>query len=119
MAANPVVPTPELQLTTEKNPGETVVRSAGRITSSSSGLLQNIVRALIPGTKRIVLDLKDISYIDSSGIGALVSVYMTAARSQCELELVNLQPRIKDLFELTRLTAVFESRGGYRGLSSE
>ena len=82
MAAHPVVPTPELQLTTEKNPGETVVRSAGRITSSSSGLLQNTVRALIPGTKRIVLDLKDISYIDSSGIGALVSVYMTSAAHQ-------------------------------------
>jgi len=76
MAANPVVPTPELQINTEKRADETVVHGSGRITSSTADLLQRAIRGLIPGTKRIVLDLAEVSYIDSSGLGALVSVYM-------------------------------------------
>jgi anti-sigma B factor antagonist len=56
-----------------------------------------------------VLDLAEINYIDSSGLGALVSVYLAAGRAQGVLELVNLKPRIRDLFELSRLQAVFES----------
>lgn len=63
--------------------------------------------------------LKDVHYIDSSGIGALVSVHMAAGKAQSVLELTNLQPRIRDLFELTRLTTVFENHGGYRGLSQD
>jgi anti-sigma B factor antagonist len=119
MAANPVAPNSELQLTTEKKGEQAVVHGSGRITATTSGLLQSTIRGLIPGSKRIVLDLEEVNYIDSSGIGALVSVHMTASRAQCDLELTNLQRRIKDLFELTRLTAVFESRGGYRGLTPE
>ena len=114
MAANPVGPAPELRLSTEKTVDGTTVHGSGRITSASSDLLQSTIRGLIPGTKRLVLDLADVNYIDSSGIGALVSVFIAASRAQCSLELVHLQPRIRDLFELSRLTAVFESRGGYR-----
>jgi anti-sigma B factor antagonist len=58
-----------------------------------------------------VLDLAEVDYIDSSGLGALVSVYL-ASRAQCVLELVNPKPRIRDLFELSRLQAVFESHRG-------
>jgi anti-sigma B factor antagonist len=109
MAANPVVPTPELQINTEKKAEETIVHGSGRITSATSDLLQRTIRGLIPGTKRIVLDLAEVNYIDSSGLGALVSVYLAASRAQSVLELVNLKPRIRDLFELSRLQAVFES----------
>jgi anti-sigma B factor antagonist len=118
MAANPVVPT-ELQLSTEKKADETTVHGSGRITSATSDLLRSTIRSLIPDSKRIVLDMTEIDYIDSSGLGALVSVYMTASRAQCDLELANPKPRIRDLFELTRLAAVFESRGGYRGLTPD
>ena len=113
MAANPAAPIRELQLSTEKKGEEIIVHGTGRITSATSGLLQSTIRGLIPGARRIVLDLSEVSYIDSSGIGALVSVYMAASRVQCDLELANPQPRIRDLFELSRLTAVFESRGGF------
>jgi len=109
MAANPVVPTPELQINTEKKAEEIIVYGSGRITSATSDLLQRTIRGLIPGTKRIVLDLAEVNYIDSSGLGALVSVYLAAGRAQCVLEMVNLKPRIRDLFELSRLQAVFES----------
>jgi anti-sigma B factor antagonist len=118
MAANPVPPNTRMRLSIEKKADETVVRLSGRITSDTSGELQSTVRSLIPETKRIVLDMTGVDYIDSSGIGALVSVYLSASRVQCGLQLANPQPRIRDLFEISRLTAVFESRGGYRGLDS-
>ncbi len=109
MAANPVAPTGELQLRTEKTAEETIVYGSGRITSTTSDLLQSTIRGLIPGAKRIVLDLAEVNYIDSSGLGALVSVYLAASRAQCVLELANPKPGIRDLFELSKLTAVFES----------
>jgi anti-sigma B factor antagonist len=108
MAANPAVPMPELQINTEKKAEETIVRGSGRITSATSDQLQKTIRGLIPGAKRIVLDLAEVNYIDSSGLGALVSVYLAASKAQCVLELAHPQPRIRDLFELSRLQAVFE-----------
>ena len=119
MAANPITPAPELTFRTEKNADEAAVYASGRITSATSGLLQATIRGLIPETKRIVLDLANVNYIDSSGIGAMVAVYLAASRVQCELKVVNAQPRIRDLFEITKLSAVFENHGGYRGLSSD
>ena len=74
--------------------------------------MQQTIRALIPGAKRILLDLANVSYIDSSGIGAIVSVYLAASRVQCDLKVVNAQPRVRDLFELTKLSAVFEEMRG-------
>jgi anti-sigma B factor antagonist len=109
MAANLVVPGPELKLHTEKKGEEIIVHGSGRITSTTSDLVQRTIRGLIPETKRIVLDLGEVNYVDSSGLGALVSVYLAANRAQCVLEMANLQPRIRDLFELSRLQAVFES----------
>ena len=119
MVANPVKPNPELTLSTEKKDTEALVHASGRITAVTSAQLQSTIRALFPGRKRVVLSLKDVHYIDSSGIGALVSVHMAAGKAQSVLELTNLQPRIRDLFELTRLTAVFENHGGYRGLGQD
>ena len=112
MAANPVSPSRGLQLSTEKKGEATMVYGSGRITSETSDMLRSTIRGLIPEAKRIVLDLTDVNYIDSSGIGALVSVYLAASKAQCDLELANPQPRIRDLFELSRLTAVFENRRG-------
>jgi anti-sigma B factor antagonist len=119
MAANPLPPRRDLHLSTEKKAEETIVHGSGRITSATSDLLQSTIRGLIPEAKRIVLDMVEVHYIDSSGIGALVSVYLAASRAQCVLELANPQSRIRDLFELSRLTAVFENRGGYRGLTTD
>jgi anti-sigma B factor antagonist len=119
MAANPVTPNSELELSTERKDAEVVVHASGRITAAASAKLQSTVRGLIPGSKRVVLDLKDVHYIDSSGIGALVSVHLAAGKAQSALELTNLQPRIRDLFELTRLMTVFENQGGYRGLTPD
>jgi len=119
MVANPVSPNSELELSTESKGEQAVVHASRRITAATSAQLQSIIRGLIPGSKRVVLDMRDVDYIDSSGIGALVSVHMAAGKAQSALELTNLQPRIRDVFELTRLMTVFENHGGYRGLTED
>jgi anti-anti-sigma factor len=107
MAANSI-PAPELQLTTERKPNEIIVRGVGRISAESAATLQSTVRSLIPDTKRIVLDLTAVEYVDSSGLGALVSLHVAANNAQCMLELANPKQRIRDLFKLTKLASFFD-----------
>lgn len=118
MSANPKVPTAELALKTEKKAQETSLHCSGRINSATSDLLQQTIRALIPETRHIVLDLSGVSYIDSSGLGAIVSIYLAVSRAGGELKVSNAQPRIRDLFRVTKLAAVFEN-DGYRWLTFE
>ena len=107
MAASSI-PSPDLELTIEKNADETTIRGTGKITSASADYFQTTIRAAIPGNKKIVLDLTGVEYIDSSGLGALVSVYMAAGRAHCELELANPKPRVRDLLKITKLATIFE-----------
>jgi len=103
MAANPLVPTPELQIDTERTSGEFTFRCAGRLTSSTSSVLQDAVKKAVSDNKTIVLDLSNVTYMDSSGVGALVSVWVSAKRAGCELRLVSLSDRVKELLHLTNL----------------
>lgn len=107
MAALPVTRPAELILEPEKKETETVVRAKGRITSSTSATLETTLRDLVSSSKRVVLDLTNVDYIDSSGLGALVAVYMHATRSHCDLEVANPRPRIRDLFTRSGLASVF------------
>jgi anti-anti-sigma factor len=116
MAANPV---PELNLETIKTPAETLVRCTGRITSTTSGMFQTTVRALIPETDRLVLDLTDVKHLDSSGLGALVGLYLSAKRQHCELKLIHLNQRLKELFRITKLASVFEGHEEMLGMTPD
>jgi len=108
MSANPVIRAPELKLETEKKNSETIVRATGRITSSTSATLETNLRDLIAEGKRIVLDLTNVDYVDSAGLGALVSVYVHARRTKCDLKIANPKERIRDLFNRSGLAVVFE-----------
>jgi anti-anti-sigma factor len=110
MSATPI-PISDLTLEAVTTPEEILVRCSGRITSRTSNNFQTKVRSLILETKTVVLDLTDVNQIDSSGLGALVSVYMSARRRGCELKLINLSQRLQDLFRITKLFSVFEGRG--------
>jgi anti-sigma B factor antagonist len=110
MSANPA-PGADLQLSTQNNPNEVIVRGTGKINAASSATLQQAIRDLIPQNKKIVLDLSSVDYIDSSGLGALVSVYMAANRAKVDLELANPKPRVRELFKLTKLADVFQGGG--------
>jgi len=119
MAADPVIRFPELKLETERKTSETTVRGTGRITSDTSAELENTLRKLIPEGNRIVLDLTGIEYIDSSGLGTLVGVYMHARRVNCDLEISNPKQRIRDLFHLTRLDSVFKGHQDFLGMTPD
>jgi anti-anti-sigma factor len=108
MAANPVVRGPQLKLETEKNNSETTVRATGRVTLETSATLEKTLRDLIAEGKRIVLDLTNVDYVDSAGLGALVSVYMHARRTKCDMEIANPKQRIRDLFNRSGLASVFD-----------
>jgi anti-sigma B factor antagonist len=108
MAASPVVPSAQINLETQKTPTENIIRCGGKITAATTEQLQATVRGLIPEKKRIVLDLTSTSYVDSSGLGSLVGLYVSCKQGGAPLKLINLTPRLKDLFTMTNLAPIFE-----------
>jgi anti-sigma B factor antagonist len=88
----------------------TVLDATGRITlgEGSSTFRDTIKELVAKGHKKILLNLGNVSYIDSSGIGELVSGFTTMANSGGSLKLLNLTKRIQDLLQITKLYTVFE-----------
>jgi anti-sigma B factor antagonist len=119
MAANPVFPEAELRFRNEPAQNLNILHCEGRIVSSTVPLLKDEVAALISKDKHIVLDLTKVDYIDSSGLGAIVSAYTGAKRVGRELRVINLMPRVKELFSLTRLSTVLEGNGEYFGITPD
>ena len=92
--------------------GVTVVDLSGRITlgDTSSGKLRETVKEILEsGSKKILLNLGDVSYIDSSGLGVLVSTYTTASNQGAKVKLLNVQKKVHDLLQITKLYTVFDS----------
>jgi anti-sigma B factor antagonist len=87
-----------------------VIDVAGRITlGEGSSALRDSIRELVSkGQKKILLNLAEVSYIDSSGIGELVSGFTTVTNSGGQLKLLNLTKRVKDLLQITKLYTVFD-----------
>jgi anti-sigma B factor antagonist len=96
--------TPELKLEVTTTSEETLVRCIGKMTFTGSDTMQTALRRLVPGTKRLVLDLAEMTYLDSFGLGVLVGVYLSAKRQQCELKLINLNQQGQQLLRVTNLT---------------
>jgi anti-anti-sigma factor len=94
----------------------TVVRCTGRLSAETSSHLKTEVKALLPNKRRLILDLSELGYMDSSGLGTLVGLYISAKGAKCELQLLNLNPRIRELFSMSNLLSVFEicGRNGMR-----
>jgi anti-sigma B factor antagonist len=87
-----------------------VVDVAGRITlgEGSSNLREGVRELLNQGKRKILLNLGDVSYIDSSGIGELVSAFTSVSNQNGQLKLLNLTKRVKDLLQITKLYTVFD-----------
>ncbi|MGA9642669.1 MAG: STAS domain-containing protein [Terriglobales bacterium] len=103
--------TPVAMQTTSKQVGDvTVLDVSGRITLGEGNvMLREIVRELADkGQTRIVLNLGDVHYIDSSGLGELVKTHTTIHNKGGELKLANLNKRVHDLLQMTRLAAIFD-----------
>jgi len=86
---------------------------SGRITLGEGlGDLRDSIREALAGDrKHIILNLADVSYIDSSGLGQLIGSYATVTDRGGQMKLVNLQKRVTDLLQITKLLTVFETYG--------
>jgi anti-sigma B factor antagonist len=88
-----------------------VIDAAGRITlGEGASSFRDLIRDLAgKGDKKLLLNLAEVSYIDSSGIGELVSGFTTVTNHGGSLKLVGLSKRVKDLLQITKLYTVFEA----------
>jgi anti-sigma B factor antagonist len=98
-----------VKLSTRQVGDVSVVDVAGRITlGEGSSALRDTLRDMVSkNQKKILLNLGEVSYIDSSGIGELVSGFTTVTNSGGQLKLLNLNKRVKDLLQITKLYTVF------------
>jgi anti-sigma B factor antagonist len=90
--------------------GVTVLDLSGRITLGEGSVqLRDAIRDLISkGSKSILLNLGEVNYIDSSGLGELVSAFTTAKNQSAGLKLLKLNKKVHDLLQLTKLYTVFD-----------
>ena len=99
-----------MKVTTRQVDGVTILDLSGRITLGEGSVqLRDAIRDLLAkGSKQILLNLADVNYIDSSGIGELVSAYTTVRNQGGELKLLNLTKKVHDLLQITKLYTVFD-----------
>jgi anti-sigma B factor antagonist len=99
-----------MKISTRQVDGITILDLSGRITLGEGSVqLRDSVRDLLgKGQKKILLNLGDVNYIDSSGIGELVSAYTTVRNQGGELKLLNLTRKVHDLLQITKLYTVFD-----------
>ena len=99
-----------MKLTTREVSGVTIVDLSGKITLGEGGLTlrEEVHKLLAEGKKKIVLNLAEVNYIDSSGLGELVSAYTGVKNAGGELKLLNLTSKVRDLLVITKLVTVFD-----------
>src|SRR5882757_4082505 len=99
-----------LKSSTRQVDGITVLDLSGRITlGEGSVILRDTIREILgKGEKKILLNLGDVTYIDSSGIGELVSAFTAVRKEGGELKLLNLTKKVHDLLQITKLYTVFD-----------
>ena len=98
------------RLTTRQVGDVSIVDVAGRVTvgGGSNALRETVCELTSAGKNKILVNLCELSYIDSSGIGELVSGFTTVTNNGGQLKLLNLTKRVKDLLQITKLYTVFD-----------
>jgi len=108
-------PAQELKLEIERRPEAVVVLCTGKIVSNTSPHLQETVRPLIAENKCVLLDLTNVSYMDSSGLGSIVGLWVNSKKNNCDLKLIRLSDRVRELLKLSHL-GTLEGDQPYFGL---
>jgi anti-sigma B factor antagonist len=100
-----------VKLTTHQTGEVIVVVVSGKLTmGEGASTLRTKIRELVAsGSRRIVLNMADVTYMDSSGIGELVAAYTTVTTAGGELKLLNLAKRVHELLNITKLYTIFET----------
>jgi anti-sigma B factor antagonist len=101
---------PRMKISTRKVEDVTVVDISGQIVlGAETGLLRSTVHDLVNrADKKIILNLADVSYIDSSGLGELIASYTTVRNQGGQLKLLNLTKKVRDLLLVTKLYTIFD-----------
>ena len=99
----------QLKISSRNVDGILVISCSGRIVfGEESSLLRDTVKQAIQDNKKIVLNLGEVNYIDSGGLGTLVSLHTTAYTAGATIKLANLTKRVGDLLQVTKLLTVFD-----------
>lgn len=88
-----------------------VVECFGKLISENVPALKQAMLEACSSKRRIVLDLKEVPMMDSSGLGAVVTLHVSARTRGCKLEVVNASKQIRDLFSMTNVLSLFEAAG--------
>jgi anti-sigma B factor antagonist len=99
----------QLRMSTRQVDGVLVVDCSGRVVfGEESASLRDMVKKLLVQSPKVVLNLREVNYIDSGGLGTLVSLYSTARNAGGAVKLARLSQRVGDLLQITKLLTIFE-----------
>jgi len=90
-----------------------IVKCSGRLVSDFTSAFKDQVKPLLGQGKPVILDFTAVTHLDSSGLGTVVSLYVSAKTHGCKLGLVNLSPHVRELLGLTHLLSALETCGQY------
>ncbi len=96
----------------ERNGESAVVRCHGRLVAGVSDELYQAVKPLLTETKEVTIDLADLTYVDSMGLGTLVRIYVSARPTGCRLQLQHLGKQLRNVLKMTNLLSVFAQAEG-------
>jgi anti-sigma B factor antagonist len=91
----------------ERDGDKAVVKCHGRLVAGATEEFYQEVKGLLPQTKMVVVDLAELTYVDSSGLGTLVRLHASARKLGCEFKLLHLGKQLRNLLKLTNLLSVF------------
>ena|ERR1700761_75550 len=91
----------------EREGEKAVVKCHGRLVAGTTEELYQEVKDLLPQTKLVVVDLADLTYVDSTGLGSLVRLHASARKVGCEFKLLHLGKQLRNVLKLTNLLSVF------------
>ncbi len=98
-----------MEPTIEKQQDVIIIKPEGEIdTHNCEALKQTIQNELQKGAKRLLIDMSQVSYMDSAALGVLVSGFKNARASRAQFKLANMQPAVAKIFQLTRLSKFFD-----------
>lgn len=113
MGTSPVSTSHEFSLVSEIKDGTLILTCRGKLTEEVAKDFKAKVKEVIPTAKRIILDMGGVTHVDSSGLGAVVSVYASARTSGCQFQICSLTGSVQRMFGVTKVLGAFESCGSY------
>ena len=110
----PLVSSNELTLDIEILADAAIVRCRGGLTLTTASRLRHEVKRLLPQARAVTVDFTDLAMIDSFGLGTMASLYVSSRNAGHDLYIVNMGPRVRDMFSVTRLLSLFEGAATVR-----